>query len=94
MTCCWRWCKVPVPIWVVEYEWREALREVCHSVKSMAKLGLALQKPTYTNCQFVSTITLVIYTLHTTRPNPAESYRLMSVLEDYLSTSGSEKRLG
>ncbi|KPA79559.1 TATE DNA transposon [Leptomonas pyrrhocoris] len=62
-----------------EYEWREDRRVVRNSVKSVAKLKLALQKTAYTNRQFVSMIALIMYMLHTTRLNPAGSYYLMSV---------------
>jgi len=60
-----------------EYQWHEGERRIRNSVKTKAKLGLALQAQSFTNRSFVSLVSLVLYALHTTGLNPAGSFRLL-----------------
>lgn len=59
--------------------WNDKERIVRNSVKTVAKLELALEATTYTNRSFVSFIGLVMYAMHTTSYNAARTFKIMRV---------------
>eukprot|EP00796_Vickermania_ingenoplastis_P000370 gene369-gene315 len=52
-------------------------RWIRNSIKSVAKLGLALQAERFSCRSFVSLVSLELYALHTTRMNPASAFQLL-----------------
>lgn len=60
-----------------EYHWLNNERVVRNSVKTLAKLSLALQAPRFSCRSFASVISLAMYALHTTRLNPARAFSLL-----------------
>eukprot|EP00796_Vickermania_ingenoplastis_P000728 gene728-biopygen572 len=60
-----------------EYVWSGEERWIRNSVKTVAKLNLALEAPAFTCRSFVSLISLILYALHTTRLNPAGAFKLL-----------------
>lgn len=60
-----------------EYMWNGDERIIRNSVKTVAKLGLALQAERFTCRSFVSLISLILYAIHTTRLNPASAFQLL-----------------
>lgn len=59
------------------FEWNGKERLIRNSVKTVAKLGLALAAEKFSCRSFVSLISLILYALHTTRLNPASAFRLL-----------------
>lgn len=60
-----------------EYAWFGGERWIRNSVKTVAKLGLALQAERFSCRSFVSLVSLELYALHTTRMNPASAFQLL-----------------
>eukprot|EP00796_Vickermania_ingenoplastis_P006401 gene6401-gene4885 len=60
-----------------EYAWFEGERWIRNSIKTVAKLGLALQAERFSCRSFVSLVSLELYALHTTRMNPASAFQLL-----------------
>jgi len=60
-----------------EYCWTRFQRVVRNSVKTVAKLTLALQAQRFSCRSFVSLTSLIMYAMHTTRLNPASTFRLL-----------------
>lgn len=60
-----------------EYLWNGRERVVRNSVKTVAKLQLALRKTTHTIRSLASLISLVFFALHTTQMNPARAFKLL-----------------
>jgi len=59
------------------FEWNGKERLIRNSVKTVAKLGLALAATKFSCRSFVSLISLILYALHTTRLNPASAFQLL-----------------
>lgn len=59
------------------FQWNGTERVVRNSVKTMAKLKLALAKPAYTCRSFASIVSLISFALHTTLLNPAKIFTLL-----------------
>lgn len=62
-----------------EYMWNGRERVIRNSVKTVAKLQIALRKPSHTIRSLASLISLVFFALHTTQLNPARAFRLLRV---------------
>lgn len=60
-----------------EYAFEDGERWVRNSVKTVAKMELALEASRFSCRSFVSLISLQLYALHTTRLNPASAFKLM-----------------
>eukprot|EP00796_Vickermania_ingenoplastis_P002607 gene2607-biopygen2097 len=60
-----------------EYMWSGTERVIRNSVKTIAKLNLALAATDFTCRSFVSLVSLILYALHTTRLNPAGAFSLL-----------------
>lgn len=60
-----------------EYEWNGMERIIRNSVKTVAKLRLALEATRFSCRSFVSLVSLELYALHTTRLNPASAFQLL-----------------
>lgn len=60
-----------------EYAWNGTERLIRNSVKTVAKLGLALQAEKFSCRSFVSLISLILYAIHTTRINPASAFDML-----------------
>eukprot|EP00796_Vickermania_ingenoplastis_P008524 gene8524-biopygen5892 len=60
-----------------EYAWNGQERLIRNSVKTVAKLGLALKAQSFTCRSFVSLVSLILYALHTTKINPAKAFTLL-----------------
>ncbi|KPA78422.1 TATE DNA Transposon [Leptomonas pyrrhocoris] len=60
-----------------EYTWNGRERLVRNSVKTVAKLQLALRKPRHTIRSLASLISLIFFALHTTQLNPARAFKLL-----------------
>ncbi|CAM40471.1 TATE DNA transposons [Leishmania braziliensis MHOM/BR/75/M2904] len=60
-----------------EYTWNGRERLIRNSVKTVAKLKLALQKTSHTIRSLASLISLIFFALHTTQMNPARAFKLL-----------------
>eukprot|EP00796_Vickermania_ingenoplastis_P004537 gene4537-gene3111 len=60
-----------------EYVWNGKERLIRNSIKTVAKLGLSLEATSYTCRSFVSSVSLILYAMHTTRLNPAGAFQLL-----------------
>lgn len=60
-----------------EYTWNGTERLVRNSIKTVAKLGLAMKAKSFSCRSFVSLVSLILYALHTTRLNPASAFQLL-----------------
>lgn len=60
-----------------EYRWDGSERRIRNSVKTIAKLGLALQARAFSHRSFVSLVSLMLYAIHTTQLNPAGAFQLL-----------------
>lgn len=60
-----------------EYWWNGGERLVRNSVKTVAKITLALRAQMFSCRSFVSVISLIMYAMHTTEMNPASAFRLL-----------------
>lgn len=58
-------------------EWNGKERLVRNSSKTIAKLQLALEINLHTHRTFASTVSLILFALHTTQINPAKAFRLL-----------------
>eukprot|EP00796_Vickermania_ingenoplastis_P005814 gene5814-biopygen3669 len=57
--------------------WNGRERLVRNSSKTVAKLLLSLRAEQYTNRSFASTVSLILFALHTTQINPAKAFKLL-----------------
>eukprot|EP00796_Vickermania_ingenoplastis_P001346 gene1346-biopygen1082 len=58
-------------------EWNGRERMVRNSSKTVAKVVLSLRHEQYTNRAFASTVSLILFALHTTQINPATAFKLL-----------------
>lgn len=60
-----------------EYMWNGHERLVRNSIKTVAKMQLALAKKSFTIRSLASLISLILFALHTTQMNPATAFKLL-----------------